>query len=107
MMPVSAPQPQPAIQQVSEPVAVSEEAERALLHHPEDAVIGPELGLGLRARRHGNILADIIAGEDFRFRPVAPAAVAGKDVFQGLVQGIGRDERRKLCRLRSPLYSSL
>jgi len=45
--------------------AVDRDLHLARYHHPIDAVIGPEHGLGLFARTHGNILADEIAGQHF------------------------------------------
>ena len=61
MMPVSAPQPQPAIQQFSEPVAVSEEAARALLVHSVDPVYPPE---GLAQKLHGAVVLQAQIGRD-------------------------------------------
>jgi protein TonB len=61
MMPVSAPQPQPAMQQFSEPVAVSEEAARALLVHTVDPVYPPE---GLAQKLHGAVVLQAQIGRD-------------------------------------------
>ena len=60
-MPVSAPQPQPAIQQLSEPVAVSEEGARALLVHTVDPVYPPE---GLAQKLHGLVILQARVGRD-------------------------------------------
>ncbi len=59
MMPVSAPQLQPAIQQFSEPVAVSEEAARALLVHTVDPVYPPE---ALAQKLHGPVVLQAVIG---------------------------------------------
>ena len=61
MMPVSAPQPQPAIQQFSEPVAVSEEAARAMLVHTVDPVYPPE---ALAQKLHGPVVLQARVGRD-------------------------------------------
>ncbi len=61
MMPVSAPQPQPAIQQFSEPVAVSEEAARALLVHTVNPVYPPE---ALAQKLHGAVVLQAVVGRD-------------------------------------------
>ena len=61
MMPVSAPQPPPAIQQISEPVAVSEEAARALLVHSVDPVYPPE---ALAQKLHGPVILQARVGRD-------------------------------------------
>jgi protein TonB len=61
MMPVSAPQPPPAIQQISEPVAVSEEAARALLLHSVDPVYPPE---ALAQKLHGPVILQARVGRD-------------------------------------------
>ena len=61
MMPVSAPQPQPAIQQFSEPVAVSEEAARALLVHTVNPVYPPE---ALAQKLHGAVVLHAVVGRD-------------------------------------------
>ncbi len=61
MMPVSAPQAQPAIQQFSEPVAVSEEAARALLVHTVDPVYPPE---ALAQKLHGPVVLQARVGRD-------------------------------------------
>ncbi len=61
MMPVSAPQPQPAIQQFSEPVAVSEEAARALLVHIVNPVYPPE---ALAQKLHGSVVLQAVIGRD-------------------------------------------
>ncbi len=60
-MPVSAPQPQPAIQQLSEPVAVSEEAARALLVYTVDPVYPPE---ALAQKLHGPVILQARVGRD-------------------------------------------
>ena len=61
MMPVSAPQPQPAIRQFSEPVAVSEEAARALLVHTVNPVYPPE---ALTQKLHGPVVLQALIGRD-------------------------------------------
>jgi len=61
MMPVSAPQPQPAIQQFSEPVAMSEEAARALLVHTVNPVYPPE---ALAQKLHGAVVLQEVVGRD-------------------------------------------
>jgi len=61
MMPVSTPQPQPAIQQFSEPVAVSEEAARALLVHIVNPVYPPE---ALAQKLHGSVVLQAVIGRD-------------------------------------------
>src|SRR5208282_4872720 len=61
MMPPSAPQPQPAVQQFSEPVAVSEQAARAMLVHSVDPVYPPE---GLAQRLHGAVVLQAVVGRD-------------------------------------------
>jgi len=61
MMPVSAPQPQPVNQQFSEPVAVSEEAARALLVHTVDPVYPPE---ALAQKLHGPVVLQARVGRD-------------------------------------------
>ncbi len=61
MMPVSAPQPQPAIQQFSEPVAVSEEAARALLVHIVNPVYPAE---ALAQKLHGSVVLQAVIGRD-------------------------------------------
>jgi protein TonB len=61
MMPVSAPQPQPAAQQFSEPVAISEESARALLVHSVDPVYPPE---GLPQKLHGAVVLQAVVGRD-------------------------------------------
>ncbi len=61
MMPVSAPQPHSAIQQFSEPVAVSEEAARALLVHTVNPVYPPE---ALAQKLHGAVVLQTVVGRD-------------------------------------------
>src|ERR1019366_5178938 len=61
MMPVSAPQPQPAIQQFSEPVTVSEEAARALLVHTVNPVYPPE---AFAQKLHGPVVLQALVGRD-------------------------------------------
>ena len=61
MMPVSAPQPPPAIQQISEPVAVSEETARAMLLHSIDPVYPPE---ALAQKLHGPVILQARVGRD-------------------------------------------
>ena len=61
MMPVSAPQLQPATQQFSEPVAVSEEAARALLVHTVNPVYPPE---ALAQKLHGPVVLQAVIGRD-------------------------------------------
>ena len=60
-MPVSAPQLQPAIQQISEPVTVSEEAARALLVYTVDPVYPPE---ALAQKLHGPVILQARVGRD-------------------------------------------
>jgi protein TonB len=59
MMPVSA--PQPASQQFSEPVALSEEAARTLLVHTVDPVYPAE---GLAQKLHGSVVLQAVIGRD-------------------------------------------
>jgi TonB family protein len=61
MMPVSAPQPQPAVQQFSEPVAVSEDAARAMLVHSVDPAYPSE---GLVLKLHGPVVLQARVGRD-------------------------------------------
>jgi protein TonB len=62
MMPVSASQPQPAIQQQSnEPVAVSEEAARALLIRIVNPVYPPE---AMAQKLHGPVVLQAVIGRD-------------------------------------------
>jgi len=61
MMPVSSPQLQPAIRQVIEPVAVSEEAARALLVHTVNPVYPPE---ALAQKLHGPVVLQAVIGRD-------------------------------------------
>ncbi len=65
MMPVSAPQSQPAVQQLTqqsgEPVAVSEEAARALLVHTVDPSYPPE---ALAQKLHGAVVLQARVGRD-------------------------------------------
>jgi TonB family protein len=61
MMPVSAPQPQAPIQPFSEPVAVSEEAARALLVHAVNPVYPPE---ALAQKLHGSVVLQAVVGRD-------------------------------------------
>jgi protein TonB len=61
MMPVSAPQPQAPIQPFSEPVAVSEEAARALLVHSVNPVYPPE---ALAQKLHGSVVLQVVVGRD-------------------------------------------
>ncbi len=61
MMPVSIPQPQPAAQPPSEPVAVSEEAERALLLHSVNPVYPPQ---ALAKKLHGPVVLQARVGRD-------------------------------------------
>ncbi len=75
---------------------------RAGFHHPEDAVIGIELGLGLFARRHRDPFADeIAAGEDL-LAPAVLALVLGQDIGQAIDQPVGRHIGRQLGRLGGP-----
>jgi TonB family protein len=61
MMPVSAPQPQPVVQQFSEPIALSEEAARALLVHAVD----PEYPAAASAQKlHGAVVLQAVIGRD-------------------------------------------
>jgi protein TonB len=59
MMPVSAPQLQPTIQQFSEPVEVSEVAARALLVHTVNPVYPPE---ALAQKLHGAVVLQAVIG---------------------------------------------
>jgi protein TonB len=61
LIPVSTPQPQPAIRQSNEPVAVSEEAARALLVHTVNAVYPPE---ALAQKLHGPVVLQAVIGRD-------------------------------------------
>ncbi|HKB97213.1 MAG TPA: TonB family protein [Terriglobales bacterium] len=61
MMPVSAPQPQPAIQPFSEPVALSEEAARALLIHTVNPVYPTEASA---QKLHGPVVLQVVIGRD-------------------------------------------
>jgi len=61
MMPASAPQPQSAMQQFSEPVVVSEEAARALLVHTVNPVYPPE---ALAQKLHGAVVLQALVGRD-------------------------------------------
>jgi TonB family protein len=61
MMPVSAPQPQPASQSFSEPVAVSEEAARSLLIQSVDPVYPPEAAA---QKLHGAVVLQAVIGRD-------------------------------------------
>jgi len=60
-MPVSAPQPQPALEQISEPIALSEEAARALLVHTVDPVYPPE---ALAQKLRGPVVLQVRVGRD-------------------------------------------
>ena len=60
MMPISVPQPQPA-QQFSEPVALSEEAARAMLLHIVNPVYPPE---ALAQKLHGPVVLQAVIGRD-------------------------------------------
>jgi len=61
MMPISAPRLQPAVQQFSEPVAVSEEAQRALLVH----TVTPEYPAEALAQKlHGPVVLQARVGRD-------------------------------------------
>src|SRR5882762_10530873 len=60
MMPISVPQPQP-IQQFSEPVALSEEAARAMLVHIVNPVYPPE---ALAKKLHGSVVLQAVIGRD-------------------------------------------
>jgi TonB family protein len=61
MMPVSAPQIQPIPQQISEPVALSEQAARAMLVHSVDPVYPPE---GLAQKLHGPVVLQALIARD-------------------------------------------
>ena len=61
MMPVSAPQTQPFIQQASEPVAMSEDAARARLIHTIDPVYPPE---AMSQKLHGPVVLQALIGRD-------------------------------------------
>jgi protein TonB len=62
MMPVSAPQTQPFIQQTSsEPVAMSEDAARARLIHTVDPVYPPE---AMSQKLHGPVVLQALIGRD-------------------------------------------
>jgi protein TonB len=60
MMPVSIPQPQP-VQQFTEPVALSEEAARALLVHIVNPLYPPE---ALAQKLHGPVVLQAVIGRD-------------------------------------------
>jgi len=60
MMPISVPQPQP-IQQFSEPVALSEEAARAMLVHIVNPVYPPQ---ALAQKLHGPVVLQAVIGRD-------------------------------------------
>jgi protein TonB len=61
MMPVSAPQALPVVQQISEPVAISEEAARAMLVHTVDPVYPPE---ALAQKLYGAVVLQALVGRD-------------------------------------------
>jgi TonB family protein len=61
MMPVSTPPPQPAAQQFSEPVSLTEQAARALLVQSVDPVYPPE---GLAQKLHGPVVLQAVIGRD-------------------------------------------
>jgi protein TonB len=61
MMPASPPQPQLATQQISEPVAVSEEAARAMLVNTVNPVYPPE---ALSQKLHGPVVLQAVIGRD-------------------------------------------
>ena len=61
MMPVSAPQPQAPVQQMNEPVAVSEAAARTMLIHSVDPVYPPE---GLAQKLQGSVVLQALVGRD-------------------------------------------
>ncbi len=61
LMPISVAQPQPAIRQSNEPVAVSEEAARALLVHTVNPVYPPE---ALAQKLHGPVVLQAVIGRD-------------------------------------------
>lgn len=61
LMPVSTALPQPAIRQSNEPVAVSEEAARALLVHTVNPVYPPE---ALAQKLHGPVVLQAVIGRD-------------------------------------------
>lgn len=61
MMPVSAPQSQPAVQQFSEPVTISEEAQRALLISSVNPVYPAE---ALAQKLHGAVILQAVVGRD-------------------------------------------
>jgi TonB family protein len=61
MMPVSAPVSQPTTQQISEPVAVSEEAARALLVHSVNPIYPAE---GLPQKLHGAVVLQAVIGRE-------------------------------------------
>ena len=75
---------------------------RTGFHHPEDAVIGIELGLGLFARRHRNPLADKVAAGEHGLCPAVLALVFGQNVGQALDQPVRRDIGRQLGGLGGP-----
>jgi TonB family protein len=60
MMPISVPQPQ-AVPQFTEPVALSEEAARAMLVHIVNPVYPPE---ALAQKRHGPVVLQVTIGRD-------------------------------------------
>ncbi len=61
MMPISVPQPAPAMQQASEPVVLTEEAARALLVHTVGPAYPPE---ALAQKLHGPVVLQVVVGRD-------------------------------------------
>jgi TonB family protein len=61
MMPVSVPQPQSATQLVSEPIALTEEAARAMLVHTVDPAYPPE---AKAQKLHGAVVLEALIGRD-------------------------------------------
>jgi TonB family protein len=61
MMPVSSPPPPPMSQQISEPVAVSEDAARALLMHTVNPIYPPE---AVSQKLHGPVVLQAVIGRD-------------------------------------------
>ena len=74
----------------------------ARLHHPEDAIIGIELGLGLFAGRHLDPVAFIVAAEEDFLRPAGLALVRRQHISQAIDQLVGSGIGRKPGRLGSP-----
>ena len=77
------------------------------LHHPEDAVIGIELGGTLFARRHGNPFTGEVAAVEHGLGPARLARVRLQDIGQAVHQPVGTGVRRQLGGLGGPGYDVL